>query len=157
MRKSVFLVGLTLAALAAGCGDGGGGSDYEIAKGDLSGKIAGEAWTYKSASTDAFLSDEDGYFTTFESEMVEACGFGGGDLTVLTKLPKEVGEYELGLSPNVTLAKGSDNKVATTGLLTIDSIDATTIKGGMYAIFNDDPNFEISGHFTVTICADEMP
>lgn len=161
MRNVAIVVGSLLAALSVGCGDGGGGGgDYEIAAGDLSGKINGKAWTYASASTDSFLSDDTSYFTTFISDKVDGCTQTGGGmdmLAVISAIPKAVGEYDLGLKTNVTLADGSNNLVSTTGKITVDKSDGQTLQGGMYAIYNDDPNNEISGHFTATICASMTP
>ncbi len=72
---------------------------------------------------------------------------------VLLDVPKTVGDYDFGLTQNATLAHGSDNKVAVTGLLTVEKITDTTVEAGLYAIVDDDPDNEVSGHFTATICA----
>ncbi len=153
-RAAMILFCGGLAAASMGCGDGGGGSSYEIASGTLSGKINGTSWKFVSGQTDSFLSDEKGFFTTLYAEKLDACGFGSSALDIiLLDVPTAVGDYDLGLQQNVTLAHNSDNKVATTGLLTVEKITDTTVEAGVYAIFDDDPDYEVSGHFTATICA----
>lgn len=150
MRRLIMLFcASAVAACAAGCG----GDSYEIAEGDLSGKVGGDAWTFASGWTDDFLSDEKGFFTLLYDVDAEACGFGpDADHTILLDVPRTPGEYELGLTQNVTLATGTDNKVATTGRLVVESVTDTEVEVGLYAIFGDDENNEVSGHFTATIC-----
>ena len=141
-----------LAAAALGCGDSG--PSYEIASGTLSGKINGTSWKFVSGQTDSFLSDDKGFFTTLYGEKVDSCGIATGAMDiVLLDVPKTVGDYDFGLTQNATLAHGSDNKVAVTGLLTVEKITDTTVEAGLYAIVDDDPDNEVSGHFTDTICA----
>lgn len=150
MRAAWIGVFGALALFTAGCD---GGPSYEIADGALSGKINSTDWTFVSGETNDFLSDEKGFFTTLYAEKIEACGFGAPTKDiVLLDVPKVVGDYDLGLTHNVTMAHDSDNKVAITGLLTVEEITDTEVKAGVYAIFNDDPDYEISGHFTATVC-----
>lgn len=152
MRSSIFALCAAVAVCSVGCG--GGGDSYEIAEGNLSGKIGGQSWEYASGWTDDFLSDEEDLFTVLYDVEAEACGFGGPstDRSILLDIPRTPGEYELSFNQNVTLAVGSDNNVATTGLLVVESVTDTEVKVGLYAIFGGDEDFEVNGHFTATIC-----
>ena len=152
-----LMMGLSAAVIAAcaiGCGDGGGGGGgFEIAEGPLSGKFDGQDWKFASGWTDDFLSDEEDFFTTLHDVESEACGFGGGsERTILLDVPREPGEYDLGLQQNVTFAVNNENNVATTGRLVVEKVTDTEVDVGLYAVFGDDGNFEVSGHFTATIC-----
>jgi len=123
----------------------------------LAGTINGEAWSFTSGATDAFLSDEDGFFTTFfGSDEADVCTAFGTGPKVLTDLPTEVGEFKLGLfRTTLTFAfdddEGSQNDVATKGAVRIDEIDenAGTISGALQATFEE---HEVDGTFTVSIC-----
>jgi hypothetical protein len=139
--------------LAAGCG---GDDGVEIATTPLAGTINGEAWTFKSGETDAFLSEgDDNFFAELYGEDVEACGFGGGGGShILGAVPKVAGEYDLSLALNVTFSYGdSENLVATEGRIVVDDVSATELHGAMHAIY-DDAN-EVDGTFTLTICPDD--
>ena len=142
-----------LACVAAvGCG-GDGGSDYTIDDGPLAGQFDGKAWKFVSGDTNDFLSDESGYFATLYSTEVMACASStGGDSIVLVNVPKEVGSYDFGFSQNLTFAVGSDNFVSTTGVIEVTAVTDTKVSAGLYAIFNEDPNFEISGQFEIDVC-----
>ena len=116
-RAAMILFCGGLAAASMGCGDGGGGgSSYEIASGNLSGTINGTSWKFVSGQTDSFLSDDKGFFTTLYAEKLDACGFASSTLDIiLLNVPTAVGDYDLGLQQNVTLAHDSDNKVVPFG------------------------------------------
>lgn len=152
-----FACAAVVAAGAIGCDGGDEGSDYEIAEGTLSGKIGGQDWKFVSGGTDSFLSDSEGFFTVLYDAEGDVCGFGGPDTerTVLMNVPPKEGDYELGFKHNITMAVGSDNKVATTGIMTVEKITDTELTVGFYAIHEADPDFELSGHFTATICPPE--
>lgn len=155
MRSSIFALCAAAAACVVGCGgDGGGGGSYEIAEGNLSGQIGGQSWEFASGWTDDFLSDEKDLFTVLYDVEAEACGFGGPDTdrSILVNVPRTPGEYELSFTRNVTLASGGENNVATTGLMVVESVTDTELSVGLYAIFSGDEAFEVSGHFTATIC-----
>ncbi len=155
-KRMVFLFAAAAAVGALGCG-----SDeptYDIASGALAGKHNGKAWKFVAGQTNSFLSDEDGFFTELYDVEFETCGFGQptADRKLLLNVPTAEGEYELGLKTNVTFAFGEgENNVATEGLLVVEKVTADSVDVGVYAIFNQDPNFEVSGQFTATICPPE--
>lgn len=151
MRLAMMLLCGGLAAATVGCGDGA--PSYEIDAGTLSGTIDGKAWKFVSGETDSFLSDKSGFFTKLYAEKVDACGFSSNpEYLILLNVPTKVGDYELGFTQNVTLAHNSDNKVATSGILSVTKVTDTTVEAGVYAIYGDDPDNEVSGHFSATIC-----
>jgi hypothetical protein len=150
MRK--FLSATILSFIALGCGD-----SFEITEQPLQGQVGGESWSFVKGDTNAFLSDDDGYFATLFAADYEACGFSqaGGNRLILS-IPTETGDYDLSLQRNMTFVvdddDGPQNLVATEGRIVVDEVTATTITGGIHARFNGDN--EIDGTFTVSVCED---
>lgn len=153
MRSLMIALCAAAAACALGC-DGGGGGGYDIADGPLSGKFAGSDWTFVNGWTDDFLSDEEGFFTSLYDVEAEACGFSpDADRQILLQVPREPGEYELSFGQNVTFSFGdNENNVATIGRMVVEEVTDTEVSVGLYAIFGSDKDFEVSGHFTATVC-----
>ena len=149
-RYASLFLSLVMLTLSA-CGDEGSG--YTISDGTLSGELDGVPWTFVQGETDSYLSDEEEFFTSLYPETYEACdtySLPDTDL-ILLGIPKEPGEYPLGLTQSVTFVVGdSDNYIATSGLLVVEEITADTIKAGLYAVYGS--TFEVDGHFTVQIC-----
>ena len=144
-----WMIAACVAALTAGAVGCGGG--YEIADGDLSGTVHGQDWKFVTGWTDDFLSDDKDFFTSLYDVEAEACGFTADtERGLLLNVPRTEGEYELSFSQNVTFYMNSDNKIATTGKMVVESISDTEIEVGLYAMFDDDN--EVSGHFTATVC-----
>ncbi len=149
----LFLALFSLLILSA-CGDDT--DSIDVADTPLSGKVAGEAWTFASAQTNAFLSDEEGYWVDLYSAPVASCGDStpaGPKLIIL--LPSNVGEYDFSPAQTMTFVvphdgEGPMNNVASKGRLIVESITDTTITAAVHGIFDDDN--EVDGRFTVEIC-----
>lgn len=139
--------------LSAACG--GGDGDFVIDDAELSGAVGGQAWTFVSGDTDFFLSDgEDDFFATLYASEVTPCGFGSpeGDFLIVA-VPKEPGEYGFGLSQNMTFVVGeSQNLVATSGVIRVDEVTDTLVRGGLHGVF--DGENEVSGTFEITVCSE---
>jgi hypothetical protein len=131
-----------------------GGSD-EVSEMPLSGVIDGQAWNFVAGDTDSFLSGDDGFFASLYAEEFTACGFGGPEPPLLLgRIPKEPGEYKLGLSMSMTFVPSpGENLVATRGRLIVHEVTDTTVSAGLYARFDGDN--EVDGQFTLTVCADD--
>lgn len=143
---------LGLAALAGGCGSGGGSA--AISSQPLSGKIGGQPWTFATGETDSFLSTASIYTVDAYAETFTACT-GTASVTaneVLLNFPTAVGSYTVSLDLNQTfyVAATNDNFVATSGEIVISAITATTITGG--ASFTYDADNSVNGQFQATIC-----
>ena len=143
---------LALSLTTAACG-----SSYDISDQPLAGTVGGTAWTYAEGDTNDFLSQDDDYFATLYPESFDECGFGSpsGVNHLILSIPKETGEWDLGLSLNMTFvisdgANTSDNLIGTRGTIRVDSVSDTTITGGIYAEFDGDN--QIDGTFSVSIC-----
>ena len=137
---------------AAACG--GGGSGHEVSDQPLAGTVGGQPWTFAAGHTNAFLSEgEDDFFAELYAEAFTPCGFTSpsGDHLIIA-VPKEPGEYDFSLQLNMTFVVGTDNLVATEGVVVVDEVTATEVSGGVYGIFDGDN--EIDGTFTLTVCAD---
>jgi hypothetical protein len=146
------LAALLLSSLALACG---GGSDHEIAESTLSGTVGGATWTFAAGETNAFLSaGEDNFFAELYAEDYEPCTFAtpDGDFLIVA-VPKEPGEYELDSDLNMTFVVGdADNLVSFDGLVRVDEVTATTVRGGLSAAFEDN---EVSGTFELTVCPED--
>jgi hypothetical protein len=144
---------LLAALLASACG---GDDEMSIDDTVLAGTVNGQSWSFRSGETDAFLSEgEDNFFASLYATEVEACGFGGPDgYYVIAAVPKATGEYEMSSSLNLTFAVGdSDNLVTFDGVIRVDEVTDTVVRGGLAASYDGDNT--VSGTFELTICADD--
>ena len=146
MTTKLAFLALSLAAL------GGCGTSQDIATTQLAGTVGGQAWTFKTGHTDAFLSEgEDDFFATFYQEEFTPCGFEPSGPHLIVSIPKTTGDYEMGLQLNMTYVVDSDNKIATDGRIVVDSVTATKVTGGLVSEYDGDN--EVNGQFEATICA----
>jgi hypothetical protein len=141
-----------LAALAGGCGSGGGSTS--ISSQPLSGKIGGQPWTFATGQTDSFLTTASRYTVDAYAETFTPC-MGTASATaneVILNFPTAVGSYTVSLDLNQTfyIAATNDNLVATSGQIVISDITATTITGG--ASFAYDAENSVDGQFVATLC-----
>jgi hypothetical protein len=149
----VRILCLGLAALAPGCGSGGGGSTV-ISTQPLAGKIGGQPWTWMTGETDPYLSTASAYWVDAYAESFTPCT--GSPSTsenrLIMSLPMAIGNYPLSLQFNQTfyIAAGNDNLAATSGEIDITDLSATTITGGAKFAYNADNS--VDGQFEVTIC-----
>lgn len=146
-----LLATLFASTLAIGCG----GSSFEIAETPLAGSLGGQTWTFAAGHTSFFLSDgEPDFFASLYAQTFTACGFSepaGSHL--LVAIPKEVGDYDLDLSLNMTFVVDDQNLITTSGRIVVDSVTATRVTGGLSASY--DGGNEVSGRFDVTICPED--
>ncbi len=152
-RTLTALATLALAALPTACG---GGDDLSISDAPLSGSIGGEAWTFMSGETDAFLSEgDDDFFAVLSAGAELDCGFGQPDGNYLIlAVPKTPGEYDLSLQRNMTFVVApSDNLIGTDGVIRVDTVTDTTVTGGIHAVYDGDN--EVDGTFELTVCVDD--
>ena len=136
-----------LVVSAAGCG-----ASTEIADTPLAGTVAGQPLAFVAGETNAFLSEgESDYFAELYPSAYTACGFGAPDGPhLILSVPKEPGDYEFGLSLNMTFYADGNNLVATEGAIRVDEVTATTVTGGVHGIFDGDN--EVDGVFSIPIC-----
>jgi hypothetical protein len=140
----------------AGCGSGGSTGGETISSQPLAGKIGGAAWSVMTAQTDSFLSDASTFFVTLYPSAFTACEAFAAPTDVSTMImviPKTAGSYGVSLAGPATATFSippSENKIASSGRVVIDSVTATTITGGANISF--DGNNMVDGQFTATIC-----
>jgi hypothetical protein len=139
-------------------GSGGGSTSYSIKDQTLTGKVNNKSFTFVEGTF------EDGFdagtikVTLFAVDAVDACSPTGSenDLMVFFTIPEAVGEYPLKLgseSQTITLydkLDGNLNIIATEGLIEIESLDATTLEGGI--AIGETFDSKVNGKFTVTKC-----
>jgi hypothetical protein len=148
MTKLICLASLLFAA----CGTSDSGSTT-IDDGPLAGMVAGQPWTFTAGGTDAFLSDgDDNYFAELYAGAFTCNSSTPTGASLIVAVPKVPGDYPMSLQRNMTFSNGSDNKIAIDGRVVVESVTATTVTGGLVGTY-DDQN-QVSGHFTLTICAD---
>jgi hypothetical protein len=126
----------------------------EVIAGTLSGTIAGEAFEFVAGETNAFLSDDESFFTELYGEAYEACGYDFPDGShLIVSIPTTPGEYEFTAMMNGTFVYdegGSPmNEVTFSGVIIVDEVTDTTVSGGLCMATGDN---EVSGDFTVDIC-----
>lgn len=140
---------LLVSSLAIGCG-----SSVEISTGTLAGTVGGQPWTFQAGHTSAFLSDgEPDFFASLYPAAFTACGLSEpGGPHILVAIPKEVGDYDLSLSLNMTFVHDDQNLISTDGRIVVDSVTETRVTGGLHAIYDGDN--EVDGQFDVTVCAE---
>lgn len=143
---------LLLCALLSACAADPGSADLKDTP--LAGTVGGKTWTFQAGDTDAFLSkDEPDFFATLYPGTFTACGFSQPDGDhLIVSIPKTPGEYPMSLSRNMTFVVGNDNKIAIDGMIVVDEVTATSIKGGIVASF--DSSNEVNGRFEIPICAE---
>jgi hypothetical protein len=151
-KITTLLIATGLSVGVSACGS----ESYTISAQPLQGKINGEPYTFSFGATNSFLSDPDAFFTTLYpgTAPADACSSlsGSGSGHVIALLPKATGEYEMSLSRNITLSYGGgNNQIITSGLIRIDSVTATEIKGGLFG--ESGSKFTVDGEFTAKICA----
>ena len=152
-NKLAITLLLSFGSLAACTTDEGGGGSADIADSQLAGTVGGQTWQFAAGHTSALLSEgEPDFFASLYPMTFTACGFSepsGNHLIV--SIPKTPGEYEMGLSRNMTFVVcESDNLVAFNGKIVVDEVTATSVKGGLVGSY--DSSNEVSGRFEVTIC-----
>lgn len=120
----------------------------------LSGVVGAAPWTFVAGATDAFLSDEEGLFSTLSNVDFTACADTAEGAQLITSLPREVGVTRLNLGgQSITFSPGAgENLVAIVGAIRIDEISDTTVTGALKASFDDDN--KVDGAFSLTICPD---
>lgn len=161
-RRMVRLIGIVVGSFAmagslglAGCGggSGAGGGGGAISSAPLAGKIGGQAWTFGTGESDAFLSDATTLWVDAYAGTFTPCAGNApldGDRLILN-LPRKTGTSRLSLDLTETFYLGNgDNLVATSGTIVIDAVTDTTISGGVK--FAYDANNSVDGQFTATIC-----
>jgi hypothetical protein len=161
MSRSGFLFIAVVSSVGlGGLGGLGGCSSSEsetIVETPLSGKVGGQSWTLQVGTTDAFLSDDTSFAASLYAMSYTPCVDNEPFTTphVLLSVPRKPGDYDLSLGQSVTFAFGdSENLISTKGKITVDSVTATTITGGLVAHFND--GNDVNGQFQATICPDDF-
>lgn len=130
----------------------------EIKTGVLDGVFNGNTWTFMSGRVkkDQFRP---GRFVLdlWESTEAEPCKifFPASQRNLITSIPNTTGSFPLGNETNVTFSSytpetGSENLVATQGMIVVDEITEDGIKGKLLARF-DGSNI-VNGTFSLTMC-----
>jgi hypothetical protein len=166
MKKTTMLIILTALTMFAACkkdenvtiNSPQSPNIEEIKTGVLDGVFNGNAWTFMSGRVkkDQFRP---GRFVLdlWESTEAEPCKifFPTSQRNLITSIPDTAGSFELGNETNVTFssyssANGSENLVATEGMIVIDEVTADSVKGKLLARF-DGSNI-VNGSFSLTMC-----
>jgi len=146
------LCGLALASVLVGCGDEQDYGSWSVTDQPLQGVIGGQPWTFAEGETDAFLSDEESFFTQMFAEAYDTCvSLEPEGPQILVGVPTAVGTYDFGSQLNITFSPSSgENLVSMEGGIEVTEITETTVSGGLYSEFDSDN--EVDGTFTITLC-----
>ena len=121
--------------------------------GPLGGQFNGKPWKAASGVSARFTPDSNKVLSTLSNVQMQACHPEGFEqLTV--EIPFKPGVYDLDLATTVHFVTpaSKDDLEATEGEIIVHEVTETTIKGGLYAIYNGNPNYEVSGQFTIDRC-----
>jgi hypothetical protein len=137
------LIAVVVLGAELGCGGGSSGSAAGAPSNQaLTGTIEGKPWTFHTAESNAFLSDDKNLRVDAYAASFTPCTNAGpfdSDRLILT-VPRTIGTHPLSLSLNETFysAASSTNLVATRGTIVVDSVTDTTITGSLKFAYNAD-------------------
>ncbi|MDF1561527.1 MAG: hypothetical protein P1V51_00710 [Deltaproteobacteria bacterium] len=153
MRRRLFLLpSLVLALAACGAPEDDDGTAFTVADQVLSGEIAGQPWTFVQGSTNAFLSDAEGWFSKLHAAPYTSCDeFTEPDPPyMLVNVPTTLGEHLYGLHLNATfVTEPGVNMIGTTGGIIVTEITETTVTAGLKTSYE---GHHAEGFFTVDLC-----
>jgi len=144
------------ALLIVACGGGGEDDDgnLEIAKGPLTGKVGGASWTIAGARARASLSRDDSFWVDMYGVGTMTCQEAPEGNSLIVTAPKKIGTYQFNLNLNSTFVihtqDETDNWATTNGVIRIDEVTATTLRGGLNMTYN--ASNSVNGEFQATIC-----
>jgi hypothetical protein len=140
---------LVMCLLVAGCSS----DPTPIDDTPLTGTVGGQSWTYATADTDAFLSQDGDYFAVFYAVAFTACGSEPSTAPhLIVSVPKTVGDFDFTTQRNMTFVlDGNQNLISFDGHVRVDEITATEVRGGLVGSYGSGDN-EVNGTFTLTIC-----
>lgn len=150
--KSIAPLVLSFTFIAA-CGEDG--TPFSVSTDNLSGVIGGEGWEFAQGHTDAFLSDDTGYYAELYAETFTACEpfSEPSGAAVLVRLPTTPGDYTFGLKRSATFFEPpGDNTIALEGRLEVYEVTDSVVRAGMHAVV--DPQYTVNGRFEVEICTE---
>jgi hypothetical protein len=125
--------------------------------------INGQPWTFMAGQTDHFLSQgKDTFFASLYDQPIpasSACSPGdppGTMRLLILNVPMKVGQFPLSLAFNQTFSyfdgvHSFQNDIATSGVLEVSALSATTITGGVKMAFGTKD--AVDGQFEISICA----
>ena len=153
MRTSLPLIATVYALVTATLGCTPAPEETRIDEGPLSGTFNGKRWRVVSGTSERFTPDSNKILSTLSEVEQTTCEPKGFEKLVLA-IPFKPGVYalDLALTVHFVSTNGNDDLAATEGELIVHEVSEETIKGGLYAIYNGNPNYEVSGQFTVDRC-----
>ncbi len=120
----------------------------------LAGKFNGKPWKFVAGATEQLSPESNQIITHLGTEPVQSgeCVAHGTE-RIDVEVPFKPGVYSLGLDQTVTFLFGPDKLEATEGQIIVHEVSESVIRAGLYAIYNDNPNYEVSGQFAVKRCS----
>jgi len=154
-KQALISMGVVvLAVTMAACSPPGGGETTPIQDDILQGQFNGKPWRFVEGATERISPESNQIITHLGTEPVDdgECNANGKE-TIDVEVPFKPGVYSLGLDQTATFLFGSDKLVATQGQIIVHEVSESVIRAGLYAIYNDNPNYEVSGQFAVKRCS----
>ena len=137
----------------AGCSYNPQQSQTQVDPGPLQGTYNGKPWKAGVGTSTRFSPNSNTIRSTLSEENLESCHAQGFEKLEL-EVPFKPGVYSLNLNQTVHFVfnNGEDDLEATDGELIVHEVNENTIKAGLYAIYNDNPNYEVSGQLMIDRC-----
>lgn len=152
-KKSRWVIAGVSALVIGSLGCGPAPEESPIDDGPLTGTFNGTRWRFVSGTSERFTTDSNKILSTLSEAEQTACEAKGVERLVIA-IPFKPGVYplDLGMTVHFVTPQGNDDLAATEGKLIVHEVSDETIKAGLYAIYNGNPNYEVSGQFTVNRC-----
>lgn len=119
----------------------------------LQGTYNGKLWVAGTGTSKRFSPKSNTIVSTLSEVDLEACDPRGFE-TLEIEIPFKPGVYPLDLTRAVHFVynNGVDDLAATDGEIIVHEVSDQIIRAGIYAIYNDNPNYEVSGQFIIARC-----
>ena len=151
-KCALFATTLAILTATVGCGPSPD-QVTPISPGPLEGTYNGKPWRAGKGTSDRFSPNSNTIVSTLSEVDLELCHPEGLEKLVI-EVPFKPGIYPLDLTQTVhfVFSNGLDDLAATDGELIVHEVNENVIKAGVYAIYNDNPNYEVSGQFVIERC-----
>lgn len=152
-KQALLSMGVVVLSVTAVACSPPGGETTPIQDDVLQGQFNGRPWKFVAGGTEQVSPESNQIITHLGTEPVGdgQCAANGKE-TIDVEVPFKPGVYSLGLDQTVTFLFGADKLVATQGQIIVHEVSEGVIQAGLYAIYNDNPNYEVSGQFAVKRC-----
>lgn len=157
MKRPTEALAFAFVVAASGCGpETTGYSADDIGSGAPSGSVDGASWAMIEATAEPDAFDDTELNIHLYGEDLDECGFPAAEAPyVMFSVPRQVGQYPLSFSLTgggrtaTIVVPPADNRIATEGIIVIETLSETEVSVGLIADAGDDM---VNGSFTAPFC-----